>query len=235
VIKTHEFNSKWWGKPAGIVTDPEFFGLPEPQRTQHLQAFEWVEFKMSLERAPVDFLSLHEAGFFQVDTQINYRLNMANLDMPESVEKLSVEFADEVPFEIRAQDLMPFTHERYYKLPGVTPEKVNERYALWSRQHLKDHPSTCVRVLDEGEVQGWYLSDDSGDVGLNLTLAMLSRDAKISGLLLFLKAYQGYASRGYRLGWASFSVQNTPVHNIYAGIGARFLNPTGQWMWIRDR
>jgi len=233
MIKTHEFNTLWWGKPVGIVTDPGFFHMPARERQQRLASFEWAEFRMPLEQNSVDYIALHEAGFFQADTQINYRLNMANLDLPESLGELAIEFADEAPFQIHAQDVMPFTHERYYKLPGVTPEKITERYALWSRQHLKEHPATCVRIIGQGRVQGWYLSDDSGEVGLNLTLAMLSRDSTISGLLLFLKTYQGYASRGFRLGWASFSVQNTPVHNIYAGIGARFLNPVGQWMWVR--
>jgi hypothetical protein len=169
----------------------------------------------------------------QVDTQINYRLNVANLEFPESLASMDVEFADKVPFDFEASDLKLFEHERYLKLPGVTPEKVNERYALWGKGHLAAHPSTCLRITYRGRVEGWYLGDDSAGVGLNLTLAMLSRDSDISGLLLFLKAYQGFASRGYKLGWASFSVQNTPVHNIYAGIGARFLNPTGQWMWIK--
>lgn len=233
MIKTHEFNTEWWGSPIGIVQDSQFFKLPAPEQHNLLAPFEWAEFKMPLEQGPVDYLAIHRAGFFQVDTQINYRLNLANLKWPDSLNDLSAEFADQVPFEIRADDIKPFEHERYLKLPGVTPEKVNERYALWSRRHIAGHASTCLRITYNGRVEGWYLCDDSGEVGLNLTLAMLSRESDISGLLLFLKAYQAFASRGHRLGWASFSVQNTPVHNIYAGIGARFLSPIGQWMWVR--
>jgi hypothetical protein len=169
----------------------------------------------------------------QVDTQINYRLNLTNLKEPDSLDGLDVEFADDQPFEIHQDDIKSFEHERYFKLPGITAERVNRRYALWCQQHLLEHAPACLRILHQGKVQGWYLGATSEGVGLNLTLAMLARDSNISGLLLFLKAYQGFAGRGHRLGWASFSVQNTPVHNIYAGIGARFLNPLGLWMWVR--
>lgn len=233
MIKTHEFNTEWWGAPVGIVTDSGFFDLPAAERQQWLAPFEWVEFKMPLENSPVGFLNLHRAGFMQVDTQINYRLKLLNLPAPDSLEELEVEFADEHPFEIGQDEIMSFEHERYLKLPGATADTVDRRYVLWCRQHLRQHAPECLRILYKGKVQGWYLGATTEGAGLNLTLAMLSQDASISGLLLFLKAYQGFAGRGHRLGWASFSVQNTPVHNIYAGIGARFLNPVGLWMWTR--
>lgn len=232
MIKRHEFNTEWWGSPVGIVTDSRFFELPGSERKQLLAPYGWVEFRMPLEQNPVEFLALHRAGFMQVDTQINYRLNLVNLQAPESLQELEVEFADETPFEIGQDDIKSFDHERYFKLPGVTPDMVNRRYVLWCRQHLRKHASESLRVLYKGKVQGWYLGATTESAGLNLTLAMLAKEPAISGLLLFLKAYQGFAGRGHRLGWASFSVQNTPVHNIYAGIGARFLNPVGHWLWV---
>lgn len=232
MIKTHEFNTRWWGKPVGIVTESPFFEASRQEQKRLLAPFDWVEFRMALEHSPVDVGVLHRAGFFQVDTQINYRLNLTKLDAPASLDALTVEFADEAPFEIHVPDIKAFEHERYFRLPGITAERVNERYVLWSQQHLLQHPATSLRILNDGKVEGWYLGDDSSGVGLNLTLAMLSRESDISGLLLFLKAYQAFAARGHRLGWASFSVQNSPVHNIYAAIGTRFLNPTGHWLWI---
>ena len=232
MIKNHEFNTRWWGKPVGIVTEPGFFAAPEQEQRRLLEPFAWVEFRMPLEHPPVDLVTLHGAGFFQVDTQINYRLNLTKLDLPSSLDSLTAEFADEAPFEIDSADIRAFEHERFFRLPGATEERVNERYALWSQQHLAAHPTTSLRILSRGRVEGWYLGDDTAGVGLNLTLAMLSKQSDISGLLLFLKAYQAFVARGHRLGWASFSVQNSPVHNIYAAIGARFLNPTGHWLWI---
>jgi hypothetical protein len=63
---------------------------------------------------------------------------------------------------------------------------------------------------------------------------MLAKDAVVSGMLLYHKACLEFAQRGHRLGEASFSVTNTAVHNIYAMLGARFLAPVGQWLWISD-
>jgi hypothetical protein len=34
--------------------------------------------------------------------------------------------------------------------------------------------------------------------------------------------------------WPSFSAANTDVHNIYAHLGARFLAPAEQYLWVRD-
>lgn len=232
MIKTHDFNTRWWGKPVGIVTETRFFDTPASDQEQLLAQFDWVEYRMPLEHPPVDLVAVHRAGFFQVDTQINYRLNLTKLDAPSSLESLTVEFADEVPFEVHGSDIKAFEHERYLRLPGATEERVNERYALWSQQHRVQHPTTSLRIRSGERVEGWYFGDANAGVGLNLTLAMLSRESDISGLLLFLKAYHAFAERGHRLGWASFSVQNSAVHNIYAAIGARFINPIGHWLWI---
>jgi hypothetical protein len=80
-------------------------------------------------------------------------------------------------------------------------------------------------------VQGWFLSQPAA-AGLNLTLAATSRNARVSGFLLYEKSLAAYAAKGHRIGFASFSVTNTAVHNIYAKLGARFTAPIGIWFWI---
>jgi hypothetical protein len=234
MIKAHEFNSRWWGEPVGLVTDPAFFKLENDDQQEQLEAYDWVEFRMSLESSEAELIEIHEAGFFQVDTQINYRLGFRNLPAYSSLDKLEVEFADEKSFSLDSCDVMPFDHERFVRLPGISAEKTNERYALWSNEHLSAHPHESLRILHEGDVQGWYFADSSAGKGLNLTLGMLSRNATVSGLLVFLKSYRAFATRGHRMGWASFSVNNTPVHNIYASVGAHFIRPVGHWLWMRD-
>ncbi len=233
MIHFNEFNSSWWGEPVGIVVDPEFFNLSPDLRADHLKQYAWVEFRVPLGGSAPSLRDLHQAGFYQFDTQINYRLSFRGLQKPSSLDELNVEFADEFPFAFLAEDVKSFEQERFSRLPGVSQRLVNQRYALWGETHIKKHPSTCLRVLYKERVEGWYLADDTGKKGLNLTLAMLSKGSEISGLLFFLKAYHAFAGRGHRLGWASFSVYNTAVHNIYAGIGARFLNPWGYWLWAR--
>jgi len=234
MIRSHEFNTRWWGKPVGIVTDYRFFSLSRAQQAEQLRPYDWAEFKMPLEDPAIDLKRIHRAGFFQVDTQVNYRLGLTRLPAPPSLADLDVEFADEIPFEITADAVKPFEHERFFRLPGVTPERANQRYALWSEEHLAGHPGTSLRILYKGQVEGWYLADDTAGAGLNLTLAMLSRNSNVSGLLVFLRAYHAFADRGHRMGWASFSVNNTPVHNIYVAVGAHFISPVGYWLWLHE-
>jgi hypothetical protein len=113
----------------------------------------------------------------------------------------------------------------------MTGRRLNERYATWSRQIIAAHPQTCVRISNEHGVQGWFLAEPSAR-GLHLTLAMLHRDAAVSGMLLYHKALLGFKGRGATLGWAAFSVRNMPVMNIYAGLGAHFTATSGCWMWL---
>jgi hypothetical protein len=70
---------------------------------------------------------------------------------------------------------------------------------------------------------------------INLTLAMLAAEAVTSGYDVYARAATEFAGLGFNLGWASFSVSNTAVQNIYASLGARFVEPREYWMWIRDR
>jgi hypothetical protein len=89
-----------------------------------------------------------------------------------------------------------------------------------------------MQLFLNNRLQGWFLSCPGKQRGLELTLAMLSNTAEISGMLLYQQACIAYAGRGHRLGGASFSVKNTAVHNIYATLGARFLPPGGNWLWV---
>ena len=95
---------------------------------------------------------------------------------------------------------------------------------------MADRPDLCVQVSLGREVQGWFLSATDGD-GLELTLAMLSRSATVSGLLVYDRALAAYSERGARLGKASFSITNPAVCNIYSVLGARFLSPVSHWIW----
>ena len=220
MIKTHEFNTQWWGKPVGIVTEPRFFEQPESERRALLQPFEWVEFKMPLEECPVETVMLHRAGFMQVDTQINYRLSLVNLQEPESLAGLDVEFADERPFDIGEDEIKSFEHERYFKLPGITAEMVNRRYVLWCRQHLREHASECLRVVYEGQVQGWYLGATTEAPGLNRPLPPSRARSTIPASAVF-------SSRPARR-------LSSPANSRAAGQAARAIRPGINSCWIRS-
>jgi hypothetical protein len=229
VIREHEFNTRWWGSPVGILDDPAFFDLDPSAQDEACASYAWVEYSAQLDAAPGPD-RLGRAGFYCVDTQIRFRINLSNVDSTRSIGRLSATSAVESPFEISIDELKSFEHERFRFLPGITAELINGRYALWSTLLIANHPAWCLKISDGADVQGWFLAQAYPGKPLNLTLAMLKFDAHISGHLLYQRAMLEFAARGARIGDAAFSVANTPVMNIYAALGARFLPPKGYWL-----
>lgn len=234
MIRDHDFNTRWWGRPVGFVHDPAFFSLDRAMRQKLLAPYTWAEFYSQMDQAP-SLDGLAAAGFFQTDTQIRFLLNLSKVKATPSTDKLEFRFADQDRFAIETEDLAMFNHERFRHVPGCTEARTNARYALWANNLIREHPETCMRVLLGNRLQGWFLSRPDEQRRLNLALAMLSGTAEISGMLLYQLACVAYARRGHRLGNASFSVTNTPVHNIYAVLGARFTPPSGNWLWLAER
>ena len=231
MIKKHEFNTEWWGEEVGVVTDSEFFRQSSAEQRAALQQFAWVEFVQTVSKVP-DRRVLAGAGFFNIDTQVRFRLDLTHIEPSACAKSLQVEIASQSPFGIQDGDLSRFQHERFYALPGASEARVNNRYVRWSNNLIHEHPATCLRFSQDSRVQGWFLSHpESGSI--DLTLAMLGSAASISGFDLYSRALGEYAGLGFRLGLASFSVRNGAVHNIYAKLGARFLEPRECWMWIR--
>lgn len=231
MIRDHAFNSAWWGGPVGIVDDVERFadaGVDE--RLNALRQFEWVELRAQLTTAPLRQIAA--AGFFQADTQVLFRIACQRVPATESLEGLAIERASDMPFRIEPDELATFEHERYRHLPAMDHSRLTDRYARWADHQLRTSPEWCLRVVARGLVQGWFLSQMTG-AGLNLELAMLSREATISGMYLYQRCIVEYARMGARVGHARFSVENTPVLNIYSRLGAQFLSPLGTWLWVK--
>lgn len=233
MIRRHEFNSEWWGEAVGIVSDNAFFKLPSPEQLALLQKFAWVEFAQPISRLPPR-PALASSGFFHADTQLRFRLDLRRVPTTRCCDHLAVESAVESPFHISPAEIRPFLNERFGVLPGITESGLSERYSLWASRLIADDPGTCLRFRLGEATQGWFLAQSDND-GLGLTLAMLSASAKISGYDLYACALACFASRGYALGHASFSVRNISVLNIYSRLGARFLEPREVWMWLRPQ
>jgi hypothetical protein len=230
MVSTQPYVEAWWGRPSGRVDDPAFFELTAEEQKAALAPFSWAEFKAPLDNAPAP-KKLHDANFFQVDTQVTFRIGLSQIKPTESLDRLSVRFADQHPFTVAAEDFQQFRHERYLNLPGITDAQLRKSYALWSADLIADAPEWCCEILADGVVQGWYLSR-MDQKGLWMALAMLHKDTIISGMHLYHKASVEYAARGARVGHASFSTSNTPVLNIYSALDARFTSAKGCWMWL---
>ncbi len=228
MLRRHDFNSEWYGSPVGLVDDLALLDLPAEERDALLAPYAFVELRGtgSVERAA----QARAAGFVQVDLNVAFRIGLARLAPTPSDQRLRFETAEEADLAPDLDQVMPFIHERFLHLPGMTVARLNERYALWSRRLLEEQPATCVRALSDGRTQGWFLARPLGPGSLELTLAMLHRAATVSGQLLYRGALLHFAGKGFRLGQAKFSATNTPVLNIYAHLGARFTGTTDYWM-----
>lgn len=231
MIRTHEANSAWWGQPVGLVTDAAFFARDRAAQQATLRPFAWAEFKAPLTGA-LDAFALGRAGFVQVDVQMPFRIALRDIPASASLAGYECRSAMETPFTLQPNDVRTFEHERFLALPGVTPEHLNQRYVEWANQIVIKHPATSLCLTHEGRSQGWFFAETEGAV-LHLTLGMLAAGATVSGQHLYHAALQAYARGGANLGYASFSVRNTAVLNIYARLGAKFTTPTGVWLWRR--
>ena len=229
MIRAHEANTAWWGRPVAIITDPAWFDLDDAARRATLESYAWAEFKAPLGSAP-PAPRLARAGFLLSDVQVNFRLSLGDVPDSPSLAGFTCRSAAECSFDIGPNDLRAFEHERFLQLPGVTAGCLSRRYAGWAGDLLTRHPEWCLRLELQGETQGWFLSEPGGP-GLHLTLAMLSSRATVSGHHLYHRALREYAERGASVGYAAFSVRNTAVLNTYSRLGARFLAPDGCWLW----
>lgn len=229
MIDEHRFNSEWLGAPVGIVRDAAaLLAAPRAVVREALARWRFVELRCGADA--VDRARLADLGFFLADTQVHFRLGLSSLRPTPSLEGLTLRWADVASFAVAPEAMAAFHHERYRHVPGVTPERLAQRYSRWASNLITASPATCLQV-EVGEVaQGWFLSSPEGRK-LQLTLAMTSAESKISGLHLYLAAGVAYAAKGYALGEASFSVHNTPVLNLYAKLGARFTSTEDVWLW----
>jgi hypothetical protein len=189
---------------------------------------------MPLDQDP-PLTDIGRSGFVYIDTQLPFVLNLRSVSKSISTDKLQAVSADDEAFQIAPGETAPFTHERFRYVPGCSGQRVDERYSMWATEIAERFPGTCLRINLEGKCQGWFLAEPGETGRLTLSLAMLSRNATISGMLLYQKACLGFAEKGYRLGQARFSITNTAVHNMYSALNARFLAPEGCWLWVKQR
>lgn len=232
MIDRHDFNSAWWGRPVGIIRDDRWFDLPSDQRQADLAPYAWVEFKSTLPaQDPFRYI---DAGFTLTDTQIGFRIALDKIEETSSTLKLDCVDASSRPFKLDAALMADFQHERFAHLHGVTAERITHRFAAWASQLVCAHPTWALEITYEGHVQGWFVAEPTNK-GLYLALAMLSRDATLSGANLYRKALHHFAAQGQRIGHAGFSASNTAVLNIYSQFGARFTAAQGAWLWQADK
>jgi hypothetical protein len=229
MIHRHDFNSDWWGQPVGLVRDPAFFSLPSVERSLLLKPYVWVEWQDDADQVPP--ATLQAAGFFWADAQIPFQVPLRlSPELQEIAADVQVQVLPPGQSSLCARDIRPFEHERFHALPGSSPERVTARFAMWSQLLRNSDPDLALEIRLHDQVQGWYFAQKT-EKSLLLTLAMLHRDSRISGLHLYAAAIQYYTRFACRYGQAAFSVRNTAVLNMYSHLGARFKTPKHCFFW----
>ena len=231
MIDSHEFSSQWYGSPVGIVRDAAFFALPAAERREALQRYSWVEYRAAAADGDTDATSWGRR-LPAVRRADPFPLEARGSSAQPQPGCLTVVRADQEPFAIGAGDMAEFTHERFSLVPGITTRMITQRYDVGGGD-IEERPAFLPGVTFGAGRGGWFLSSkDPHRAGLNLALAVLHRESRISGMLLYRKALGVYRTMGESIGWASFSATNTPVLNIYSELGARFASSSVIWLWI---
>lgn len=222
----------------GIVTSADFFRLDRLRCLELLEEYDWVEFK-----APRggDFnieVSATRLGFQFADLQLHYKascLRVPTLRQETSLE-LNLVSARANEFKLVATDITEFSAERFALLPGITPNKICERYVAWANMLLKQNPELCFKVCQGTAPQGWVFTEPGDSpCSLNFTLAMTSKETRLRGVEIYAAAIKHFADIGFTFCQAAFSAFNVPAHNIHAFLGARFLEPVICWLWINPK
>lgn len=228
-LRLHEFNSRWWGAPAGVVTDPLWLSGPPAVLAMHCAEYAWVEYIDSKPTSEVRRV-LQKLGFVHADTQLQFRVDLRPYAQEVLPCGVTLGVAPTAVETWKAAVLRPFVHERYSLLAGCSEARLTARYAQWAAQLAQSVPATSLEFRRGTIAQGWFLSHPSS-AGLELTLAMTALDSSLPGATLYRAAIGAYARRGFRLGYAGFSATNHDVHNIYSALGARFTGARECWLW----
>jgi hypothetical protein len=235
VIGIHDFNSRWWGGPVGIIREADFFRRSAAECQRLLDPYDWVEFKAARGDLSIESL-VAKYGFQFVDLQISYKAGLNKT--PTSGREISLDMvsAQTVEFNLHPDQLTEFSAERFSILPGITPERVCQRYVAWARYLSESHPELCFEVRQDDIPQGWIFGEPlDSPGGLGFTLVMTSKRCRVRGFDIYRVALREFAKMGFVFCQAAFSAFNMPAHNIHSMLGARFLDPTICWIWINPK
>ena len=92
-----------------------------------------------------------------MDLQIVYKAGL-NKTLASSREiPLDIVSAETVEFNLHPDQLTEFAAERFSILPGITHQRVCQRYVAWAKAISQSHPELCFEVRQDGIPRGWFL------------------------------------------------------------------------------
>lgn len=220
-IREHAFNSEWLGLRFGISEDPSLLSADDVSFSAAVAGFDLVEIRSPGGR-PMP--TRHDVHF--VDTQIQYRLLVRHHKPHNDTKVLPVQ-------RILPDQWADFASERYAAL-GLGDETIRSRYSVWAQKLVERSPDFCGEVTHGGRTVGWFFAEpDPVRHYVHFALAVQSRGAINSGLLIYEAAAQHFRAAGFSSVRASFSARNVAALNVHVALGCRFTGSVDHFLWQR--
>ncbi len=228
MITEHAFNSRWWGAPVGITTSLDALTATSAQLEADARPFAWIEARVPNSQLPDGWLGPSN-GFQFVDTQLAYRAGLRRLDALSP----DVDIVTADRRSIDTDDFAAFTAERYARLPGITPERLADRYARWARDLVEAAPHTCATVSHRGDVAGYVFGHVDG-AKASFTLAVGSASGHTPGLSIYLAAAHLLRGAGATTMSSALSATNVAAINAHVALHCLFVSATSVWIRMAD-
>jgi len=231
VVRSHDFNADWLGLRFGIAVGPELVCCDAEELDRQTAQFDVVEVRCDHAALPT-VGPIATNGLVHVDTQLGYRLAIANVGTPPSGVEARPFPADRV-VDAASFEFLPFAHERYARLAGVDAALLDARYRRWAGDLVAAHPSWCVEVRWRGTLSGYAFARPISDRHVNLDLVVGAPGGTLPGIGTYQAALALFGARGVQRVTAAFSAHNVAAVNVHAQLGCRITSATE--VWFSDR
>nr|VFJ60784.1 MAG: Acetyltransferase (GNAT) family protein [Candidatus Kentron sp. FM]VFJ66628.1 MAG: Acetyltransferase (GNAT) family protein [Candidatus Kentron sp. FM]VFK12894.1 MAG: Acetyltransferase (GNAT) family protein [Candidatus Kentron sp. FM] len=184
----------------------------------------------------VESMFLEAHGFRFIEMVLHPRLaGLSTLALPaDDLQIASVNVAD-LPGLVAIAE-QTFSHERYHVDPRLDPRLGNLRYGRWVRSSLEHPTQRLLKVLDAERLIALFLVENRADASAywHLTAIAPSWQGQGYGQRVWRAMLRRHQAEGCESVTTTISARNTPVLNLYAQLGFRFLPPEMTFHWIRE-
>jgi hypothetical protein len=224
MIRTHEFNSVWWGSPVGISSDVQDLFQTAEQLSSELTVFDWIEYRIAFDDLPTQKLGPSN-GARLVETQLSYQKNISRMNAcPAGVTILPA-----IQISIDVNNFSPFSHERYAKLREVDSNRLASRYRQLANQLIENSPETCASVFYKSSLVGYVFGHINGTTAV-FDLAVTAVNAQVSGQALYDAAGHMFNQAGASRMTSSFNAANLGALNAHVRMQCSFVKATSIWL-----
>jgi RimJ/RimL family protein N-acetyltransferase len=180
---------------------------------------------------------LEAQGFRFIEMVLHPRLaGLSALALPEDDLQIVPADAADLPGLVAIAE-HAFIHERYHVDPRLDPRLGDRRYGRWVRSSLAHPTQRLLKVLDAERLIALFLVEKrtDGSAYWHLTAIAPSWQGQGYGRRVWQAMLRRHQVEGCESVTTTISARNTPVLNLYAQLGFRFLPPEMTFHWIPSR